>query len=111
MDLKTSLDKYRLLTDMKNIENAVERSIKLIILSTVPYEFRATCVPGIVEEEDIRSFGGLIKGAKKFCLQQYQPSKTYDKSFQDIKPYSKEQLQKFSDILNNFVEKVEIRGI
>lgn len=111
LDLKTSFPKYNLVTDRPDIEEAVSESIRFIMLSTVPYEFRITCVPGIVEEEDIRLMGEHIKGAGKCCLQQFRPQVTYDKCFQDVKPYDREVLLKFRGILDEFVGSVEIRGI
>ena len=45
LDIKTSFSKYHLVADQKNVEKSVLRSIYLAMLSTVPYEFRTTCVP------------------------------------------------------------------
>ncbi len=111
LDVKTSLRKYSLLTDKTDIADSLSRSVRMLILSTLPYELRTTCVPGIVDEEDFASLKDLIKGSKKCCLQQFRSLKTYDQKFTDIKPYGREKLQKFRDILNEFVEEVEIRGI
>jgi len=111
IDIKTSFSKYSLLTGQDDIEEALSESIRLLILSTVPYEFRTTCAPGIVDEEDIRLMGKMIKGAKKCCLQQFRPGVTYDKNFRDIRPYSKNDLRRFQGILEDFVETVELRGI
>ena len=111
IDIKTAFSKYHLVTSQDNAAELVLASIRLAMLSTVPYEFRITCVPGIVGEEDLPEIGGSIKGAKKCCLQQFRPLVTYDKSFQDVRPYSPDQMRKFAKILEAFAEKVEIRGI
>ncbi|MFC1479908.1 anaerobic ribonucleoside-triphosphate reductase activating protein [Candidatus Omnitrophota bacterium] len=111
LDIKTSLPKYNLVTDQKGIEEAVSESIRLTMLSTVSYEFRTTCVPGIVGEEDFRLIGKMVRGAKKYCLQQFRPSSTYDKSFQTVRPYSEEDVQNFRGILEGFAEAVEVRGV
>jgi len=111
VDIKTSFEKYGLVTDMTGVEEPVSESIRIAILSTTPYEFRTTCVPGITDEEDFRRIGELVKGAKKYCLQQFRPDVTYDETFHDIKPYSKEDLERFRGILGEYVEEVEIRGI
>lgn len=111
LDIKTSFKKYKLVSKLKNAEKIIGRSIYTTMLSTVPYEFRTTCVPGIVDEKDFLEIGEYVKGAKKYCLQQFRPIVTYDKAFQKIKPYPKESLQKFKNILKDFVEEVEIRGI
>lgn len=111
MDLKTSLDKYHLVTSVAGIAAAIEESVRWLLLSTVPYEFRTTCVPGIVDESDFSKIAGLVKGAKKYCLQQFSPAVTFDPSFRDITPYDKAQLERFADILRPAVEVVEIRGL
>ena len=111
VDLKTSPHKYNTLTDVKNIEELIQKTIRWTMLSTVPYEFRTTCVPGVVDEEDIITIGRLVRGARRFCLQQYRPLVTYDPSFRDIKPYDPDTLRKFQNTLSHFVKEVVIRGI
>ena len=111
IDIKTSLSKYGQLTDVKNIEELVLRSIYFTMLARLPYEFRITCVPGVVDEEDIRNIAKVVKGAAKVCLQQFSPMVTYDGSFKDIKPYERRVIQGFQKILEEAVDVVEIRGL
>jgi pyruvate formate lyase activating enzyme len=111
MDVKTSLGKYHLVTDLAGIEKDVTESAMWVILSTIPYEFRTTCVPGIVDEKDIASIGELVKSAERYCLQQFNPAITYDPSFRDIKPYALDQIRHFAEILKKDVRTVETRGI
>ncbi|MEA3489827.1 MAG: anaerobic ribonucleoside-triphosphate reductase activating protein [Candidatus Omnitrophota bacterium] len=111
MDIKTSFSKYHLVTDLEDVEKAISESICFTMLSTVPYEFRLTCVPGIIDEEDFKAVGEAIKGAKKCCLQQFRPHVTYNEDFQKVRPYNKEDIRGFQGILENYVESVEIRGI
>lgn len=111
LDIKTALSKYGLVTARKGIEKTITESICLTLLAVLPYEFRTTCVPGIVDEDDFRSIRDLVQGSKKYCLQQFRPSITYDKSFKEVKPYNREELHKFRDILKGSVREVEIRGI
>jgi pyruvate formate lyase activating enzyme len=111
LDIKTSLSKYSLVTDMKDVKEEVSESIRKVMSSQVPYEFRTTCVPGIIDEGDFAMIGKLVKDAKKYCLQQFQSLITLDEKFQNLTPYPKETLKKFRDILLDFVEEVELRGI
>ncbi len=111
IDIKTSFDKYHFVTNQKDVEEKVSASIRLAMLSNFPYEFRTTCVPGLVDEEVFETIGKRIKGAKKYCLQQFRPMNTLDKKFENILPFLKEELYKFKSILEKYVEKVEIRGI
>ena len=111
IDIKTSFSKYDLVTEEKDAGELVKKSIRWIMLSTVSYELRTTCVPGIVGEEDFLSIGRDVRGAGKYCLQQFRPKVTFDKKFQKVKPYNIETLEKFRNILNHFVKEVEIRGV
>jgi pyruvate formate lyase activating enzyme len=96
---------------MKDIGKLLSETIYLTMLATVPYEFRITCVPGIVDEEDVRSIGETLKGAEKCCLQQFRSQITYNESFREVVPYKKEKLAKFREILLGYVKTVDIRGI
>lgn len=111
IDIKTSPSKYHLVTDKPDVENAFLASVRLAMLSTVPYEFRTTCMPGLVEEQDIKEIADIVKGAKNYFLQQFRPLNTFDESCQNITPYTKETLELFKSILEPVVERIEIRGI
>ena len=111
VDIKTSLPKYKLVTDEKNIQKKIKEAVKLIMLSTVDYEFRTTCVPGIVDEKDIHKIGKLVKGASKYFLQQFRSQVTYSASFGEVKPYEKETLERFAEVLRKYVQKVGLRGV
>ena len=111
LDIKTSFGRYPLITGQKDIVHTVSETMRYIMLSMIPYEFRTTCVPGVVGEEDFREIGEMVNGAKKYCLQQFRSSTTFDEKFRDIQPYFKEDIRKFRDILEDFVDVVETRGI
>ena len=111
IDIKTSLPKYKLLTDEKDIKKKLKESIRLTMLSTVDYEFRTTCAPGIVEEKDFHKIGKLVKGATKYYLQQFRNQVVFDESFREVKPYDTEELEKFAEILRKYVQKVALRGV
>lgn len=111
MDIKTSPWRYEELAGPEiKLENIL-KSVLLIRQSGVGHQFRTTVVPGLVTEKEIREIGRWLKGAGLFVLQQFRPEKTLEKSYQNIKPYSGEQLQKYSSILADYVRKVEVVGI
>jgi len=111
MDIKTSFSKYSDVSNVPDIAEKVIESISIILFSTVLYEFRTTCVPSIVDEEDFKVIGEKVRNAKRYCLHQFQNTVTYNEEFQKIKPYSKKEIQKFRDILEGFVERVDVRGL
>ncbi len=110
VDIKTSPGRYALVSGSPDMGALVSESARWVLLATIPYEFRTTCVPGIVGEEDFREISSLVKGAGKYCLQQFNPSITLDEAFREVKPYGMEEINRFRDILKNQVAAVETRG-
>jgi len=111
MDVKGPLDeRYDKLTGVKTDLGKCKQSIKIIMDSGVPYEFRTTVVPTLIKNEDIKDIARYISGAEKFVLQQFAPKNTWDESLRSIRPYSKEELEKMVDIAREFVPKTLIRG-
>lgn len=87
----------------------VKRSIDIIMGSGIDYEFRTTCVKGLHIESDFVEIRDIIKGAKKYFLQDYKAAP----DMQDLpfESFTKEELEKFKDIVKDSVEYVAIRGI
>lgn len=111
MDIKTSIGKYYKAAGIDLNADKIRESIDMIIKSNISHEFRTTCVPGIVDSNDIREIGSYIVGADAFALQQFRPGHTYSSQFEDIHPYKPEEIIRFRDILKQFIENIEIKGI
>lgn len=109
MDVKSSLENYKKAVSVDIDKEIIEGSVRLIIDSGVDYEFRTTVVPGIHSKDDIEKIGELIKGAKRYFIQNFFPEKTIDSDFLKKKPFSKEELEEFEEIAASFVEKCETR--
>lgn len=107
MDVKTSLEKYKLLGAKDT--TPLLRSIELLKSGKVPYEFRTTMVPELVTVENAKAIGEMVKGAKIHALQQFIPEDTLDKRFQTLKPYSREVISEIASIIGQFAEKVVLR--
>lgn len=105
MDLKTTLSKYDVLTGKKVDIKKIKQSIDLILNSEIDYEFRTTFVPG-VEISDIEEMVKLIKGAKNYYLQKYNPQKDHVLTI----PHTKSQILEVAEIAKKYVENVYIRG-
>jgi len=115
MDVKTSISKYNKVK-AKNKIPQIKESINIIKNSNKDYEFRITVVPRIVDKKDIKEIGKWLEGAKKFVIQQFRPVsstegsiKSLDPSFENIKPYSLQTLQKMVKILKPYIDTVELR--
>ncbi len=111
LDIKTSLPKYSLVTNMQDAHSCVSKTIRLMMRARIPYEFRTTCVPGVVDAGDFDEIGALVKGADKYCLQQFRVEITLDEKFRTVKPYTPDELKKFKKILSKYIKHVEIRGV
>lgn len=106
MDIKHNLKRYHLITpvDLRKIKE----SIKIIMHSGLPYEFRTTVLPKYFKKEDFSKIGQMIKGAKQYFIQQFRPQKTL-RLREDEPTFTKAELAKFKKIIDNYVEKCEIR--
>lgn len=108
MDIKNCPQRYEETIGIKiNLEN-IKKSINLIKTSGLDYQFRTTAIPGLIDEEEIEKIGQWIKGAREFALQQFQTTKTFNKSFGKIKPYSGEKLKKLVEIMKPYAREVKL---
>ncbi len=110
MDLKAPLERYEEVCSARVDVGAVRRSISLLLQGAVGYEFRTTLLPRLHSEADIEKMGLPVRGARLYALQQFRPApELVDPSFKTEKAFSREEMQRFKKILENFVERVEIR--
>ena len=114
MDIKSGWTNYMKVAGLKNedlsvIKSKVEKSISLLMERASDYEFRTTCVKGLHNENDFYEIKDMIKGAKKYFLQDYKAGP--DMEDLPFKPFLRDELEKFANIVKNSVELVEIRGI
>lgn len=111
MDIKSSKEKYlEVIKQPISLDN-IQQSIDLIRNSAIDYEFRTTIAPAIIDEEEIKKIGQWLKGSRLYALQQFQPQKTLDKSWQAVVPYSEQKLKHLAQIARPYFERVELRGL
>lgn len=111
MDVKAPLEQYHKVTGVKVQKEDILRSIDIVKNSGLPYEFRCTVVPGLIGPEDIEKISLLIEGADVFQLQQFVPANPIDSDYLQIKPFSKEEVQKFAKIAEPHFSEVKIEGV
>lgn len=109
IDLKTAPARYAELHHQPVDISALRASCQLAIAAADAYEFRTTCVPGLVEVEDIHAMGEHIDGAKLWVLQQFVPrpdllgdAPVTARPSRDFTP--------LSQLARKYVERVEGRG-
>lgn len=107
LDVKTSMEKYSLVGARETAE--LMRTIEILKAGKVEYEFRTTVVPKLVEEEDVIRIGETIKGAKNYALQQFIPGDTLNEEYKNLRPYSRETLEKMAETIQKYVDNIIMR--
>jgi len=74
----------------------LEASIRLIIDSGLPHEFRCTVVPGLVGEAELEIVSRWLERAERLVLQQFRPQATLDPSYADLKPWPEKKLAEWA---------------
>jgi pyruvate formate lyase activating enzyme len=107
LDLKTSPEKYKLLGAKST--SGLLRTIEMLKMGKVAYEFRTTVVPEIITAEDVNKLCELTKGSKTHALQQFVPQDTLEKRFESLKPYAPEIIKEFAGTMKSYAENVVLR--
>ncbi len=110
MDLKASPGSFALLTGRHMDFARIRESIRLIMESGIPYEFRTTLIPGMHSREVFEAMLPLISGAKHHVLQNLSGFPTYDRECERLRPYNKETLLEFQKLAASFVDNCTIRN-
>jgi pyruvate formate lyase activating enzyme len=111
MDIKAPLDKYEETTSVKLDWDNIQKSVKIIMTSDLPYEFRTTVVPGLLLKEDFHKMGELIKGANKWYLQNFKSdTELVDASYKKQAGYTAKEMAEFAAIGRDYTDLCEVRG-
>ncbi len=110
MDIKNSEEKYALTCGVNKMDFAnIKSSIDFLLSGKIPYEFRTTVVKEFHDESSFVGISSLINGAENYFLQCYTPSDNMIAG--GFSAYSKEELERFADIVRPHVKNISIRGI
>jgi len=110
MDIKASIGKYEAVTNLKSDFKNIKESIKLIMSSSLPYEFRTTILPKYHDAKEIEMIGQMIAGADNYYLQNFRNQKTLDASFSDELPFIDAELEKLKEVASKYVKNCQIRN-
>ncbi|HPA83827.1 MAG TPA: anaerobic ribonucleoside-triphosphate reductase activating protein [Deltaproteobacteria bacterium] len=109
MDVKAPLSRYEETVRITCDPAAVEESIGIVMRSGLPYEFRTTMVKGLLNLEDFKAIGCMIKGARHYILQRFVASKHLDERFAQAGSFSEEEISSIADILTRLVGRLSVR--
>ena len=108
MDIKNSLRKYSLTVGKDVDTNVIKRSVDFLKRDSVDYEFRTTLVNGLHDEDSIRGVGELIKGAKRYFLQNFVDSGDLIGKASGL---DRETTLKLLSVAKEYVPETELRGL
>jgi pyruvate formate lyase activating enzyme len=111
VDVKTSPEKYEILTGKAIDFSKIVETIDGIKSSGIDYELRTTCIPDYVTIDDFERIGNRVGRVKRYFLQQFQNRVTLEESFRTRTPYTLEELHLFQRYVSTFAESCEIRGV
>lgn len=109
MDIKSSRSRYPIICDCPVEIEKICESVKLLLKSSCPYEFRTTLVKELHSVEDILDIRDWITGSKAYYLQSYRPSEQCIRN--DYHSFSKSELLDFQRILREKIPHTFLRGI
>lgn len=93
MDIKAPLNLYERVTKRPvNIEN-IKTSIDLIKHSGIDHEFRTTIVSSLLSKDEIVEIGNVVRGAKRYYLQKFIPTKVNDLAYMNAATYSDKEFE------------------
>lgn len=110
MDIKGAPKDYPAICGLSSMEfDRIQASVRLLMDSPVPYEFRTTVVRELHDASSFEAIGQWIGSPRAYFLQGYRDSD------QVISPgfsaYTLEELKIFQALLSSWMEHVEIRGV
>jgi pyruvate formate lyase activating enzyme len=110
MDLKAPAEKYNEITGIAGNFNNIKKSVKLIMQSGLPYEFRTTVVPNLLNKDDINEMGKIIQDARAWYLQGFKSSEDLiNQDLQGKVPYNSRQMKEMAEVGSKYVKKCEVR--
>ena len=110
MDIKNSFSKYGITVGVPDLDTEpVRRSIDILMNLDRDYEFRTTVIKEFHEEKDFEEIGEMIRGAKKYFLQQYTCRETVPD--QTLNPPSEDDLKQYLVVLSKNVPNARLRGV
>ena len=81
MDIKTDPAKYSPLIQKNSNPGQILSSIRIIMASSLDYEFRTTCIKPLINDSILERISMQIKDATLYALQQFQQTKVLHPAF------------------------------
>ena len=110
MDVKNSPEKYGEIIGLSGFDTSnVDRSIHILLLDRVEYEFRTTVIKQFHNEDSFEKIGEWIRGAKRYYLQSFVDRDMVP--FAGLSACSPDEMKTFREIMKKYVISAELRGV
>ena len=109
MDIKSPISKYSQTVARPVDVVAIRKSIAILKASGIEYEFRTTVIKALIDPEDFHEIGREIRGAGRYFLQKFIPTKILNPQFKKKVTYNDEEFKSFQEIMNTYVTFCGIR--
>ncbi|MBN2254100.1 MAG: anaerobic ribonucleoside-triphosphate reductase activating protein [Deltaproteobacteria bacterium] len=109
MDVKAPPDKYKDITRATIEPSIIRQSIQIILKSGLPHEFRTTVVRSQLDKKDIAAIARLIKGADRYVLQKFVPTKVLDQRFMNEETWSDKEFSSVKKAIGRSAKQIIIR--
>lgn len=109
MDVKAPMWKYNYIAQAGVDTYRIEESISLIKKSGVDYEFRTTVCRELLSVDDIVEIAGLLKGSKKYVVQNFRDGNTVLAGENRFTPFTPEELKQLRVRIENYFGQFKIR--
>lgn len=109
MDIKGPLGKYDQIAGVKIDISLIKESIDLIKNSSIDYEFRTTVCKEFFKKEDIIEVAKMLKGSKRYYLQNFRDGKTVLCGENQLTPFDIKELEEVRGLVNEYFTAFDIR--
>ena len=110
MDIKASPDNYAVAAGLEKLDfDKIRQSIRLLMESGIPYEFRTTVVKGIHTLEEFEEIGRLLQGCRAYFLQGFRESESM--VGQGCQAFSVQEMEKMAERAGRYIDSVQLRGV
>jgi pyruvate formate lyase activating enzyme len=109
IDLKHVREKYDTACGHPVDVDAIFESVAFLKNSSIDHELRTTVVPGLHTLEDIRNLVPLVRGAKRFTLQNFLPTHALNGEYRHRKPFDGKELEEMRSLFAPVVGLFSIR--
>ena len=110
MDIKNSPDRYGETAGLADLDVLrIQESVEFLMRGAVDYEFRTTVARELHGRAEFERIGKWLAGCRKYCLQNYRESEFVLQPV--FSAYSREQLERFRELLLRSLGQVEVRGV